>query len=196
MLEFAFALPLVLGLGLGGLETANLALAHLRVSQIAMTVADNAGRVQTSIDEADINEVFTGARIIGESIDFEDNGRIVLSSLQHNGLAGADEGQMINWQRCTGDLDPAQHPEAAPAYGVEDDGRVDDSLQGMGPTGQQIQSLPNTAVMFAEASYLYQPLVGGVLDPMIIRYESAYNVRERQEQNITNAGSIAVNSCA
>ena len=34
-----------------------LPIAHLRVSQIAMTVADNAGRYDPSIDESDINEL-------------------------------------------------------------------------------------------------------------------------------------------
>jgi len=48
--EFAFAAPIFLTLVLAGLELTNLALAHLRVSQMAMTVADNAGRVTSGID--------------------------------------------------------------------------------------------------------------------------------------------------
>ena len=64
-IEFAFAAPVLLLLILGGLELANYALSHLRVNQIAMTVADNAGRVTTGIDEANIYEVFAGAEVIG-----------------------------------------------------------------------------------------------------------------------------------
>ncbi|MCE3544244.1 pilus assembly protein, partial [Escherichia coli] len=45
LVEFAYALPLLLTLGVGGLETAHFMQASLRLSQIAMTVADNAGRV-------------------------------------------------------------------------------------------------------------------------------------------------------
>src|SRR5690606_21769517 len=66
--EFAIALPVLLVLLLGGLETSNLALTHLRVNQIAMTVADNAGRVRTGIDESHIYEVFAGADLVGSSI--------------------------------------------------------------------------------------------------------------------------------
>ena len=75
------------------------------MNQIATTVADNAGRVTTGIDEANIYEVFAGANAIGTSMDFEANGRVVLSSLQDNGRTGSNHGQMINWQRCWGDLD-------------------------------------------------------------------------------------------
>jgi hypothetical protein len=189
IIEFALTIPLVTALALGGIELANLALTHMRVSQIALTVADNAGRVTTRIDEADIDEVFAGAELVGEPIDFAENGRVVLSSLQHNDLEDEDEGQMINWQRCFGDLD------VDPAYGEQDDGKEDGSLQGMGPAGREIQSVPNTAVMFVEVSYQYAPVIGGVIEPRILRYESAFIVRGRTEHDITNARSGAVSNC-
>lgn len=193
LVEFAFSLPILLGLIFGGLETANYALAHLRVSQIAMTVADNAGRVDTTIDEANIYEVFTGAGLVGESLDFMANGRIVLSSLEPNGLSGSDEGQMINWQRCAG-----QMTSATPAYGLEGKGRTNSSLPlGMGGDGNRIAAADGTAVMFVEVTYTYQPLVAelGFLGTREIRYESAFNVRERVNQDITNTQGLTVNSC-
>jgi hypothetical protein len=189
MIEFGFALPIVVALGLGGLETANLALAHLRVSQIGMTAADNAARVRTTIDETDIEEVFEGARLVGEAIDFEANGRLVLSSLQHNGETGADEGQMINWQRCTG-----AQTAIDSAYGVQGDGRTDDSLESMG-ANPSIAAAPGTAIMFVEVTYNYQPLFPNFMAAPQIRYESAFSVRERVNQDITNTTSIAVNNC-
>jgi Flp pilus assembly protein TadG len=189
LIEFALALPVVLALGFTGVETANYALTHLKVSQISQTVSDNAARVTTRIDESDIHEVFTGAVQISPAMNFRQNGRIVLSSLQDNGQTGTRKGQMINWQRCTGSL------AVLPAYGTQNKGRNDATLQGMGPTGRQIQSLPNTAVMFVEVSYRYQPLIPGVMQPRTIRYESAFNVRERTEQNITNSKSLTVNAC-
>lgn len=190
--EFALALPVLLTLILGGLETANFALAHLRVSQIAMTVADNAGRVDTAIDEANIYEVFSGAELVGDAIDFEQNGRLVLSSLEDNGRTGSTSGQMINWQRCMGQL------SVAPAYGTEGTGRTNSSLRtGMGPTGNKITSQPGTAVMFVEVTYNYQPLVAErILGARQIRYESAFNVRERTNQNITNTQGLTVNRCS
>jgi len=189
LIEFAYSLPIVLALGFGGLEAANLALANVKTNQIAETVADNAGRVSPGVDESDINEVFAGALQVGQSINFQQNGRIVLSSLQDNGLASPKHGQMINWQRCTGSL-----TSVAPSYGTEGKGKTDASLQYMGPSTRQIQSLPGTAVMFVEVTYSYKPLIPG-MPTRTIRYESAFNVRERTNQNITNTTSLALNSC-
>jgi hypothetical protein len=177
---------------LGGLELANYALTHLKVNQIAMTVADNAGRVTTGIDEANLYEVFAGAGVIGESMDFEANGRIVLSSLQDNGRTGNRHGQTINWQRCWGDL------PVDPAYGEEGDGRDDASLeQGMGPPGNRIASIPGTAVMVAEVTYEYQPLVSSTILPVTatIRHESAFNVRGRRNNDISNTQGLALLEC-
>lgn len=189
LIEFAYALPVVLALGFGGLEAANLAIANVKVNQIAETVADNAGRVTAGIDESDINEVFAGADQIGTPINFKANGRIVLSSLQDNTLTNSLHGQMINWQRCHGSL-----TSVTPSYGTEGKGKTDGSLQYMGLSTRQIASLPNTAVMFVEVTYNYQPLIPG-MSARTIRYESAFNVRERTNQNITNTQTLAVNSC-
>ena len=190
--EFALAAPLLLLLILGGLELANYSLAQMRVNQIAMTVADNAGRVQTSIDEANIYEVFAGAAVIGNPMDFKTNGRVILSSLEHNRHKDTNEGQMVNWQRCWGDL------SVKSAYANQNDGRNDSSLvAGMGPTGKKIYSLEGSAVMFVEVIYDYEPLVDTsfmVLQKRM-RHESAFNVRERTNNNINNAQGLAVNSC-
>lgn len=191
-IEFAFVAPLLLLLVLGGLELANYAVAHLRVNQIAMTVADNAGRVSVGIDEANVQEVFAGARVIGEPIDFEDNGRIVLSSLQPNGYEDSNAGQMINWQRCFGSLDRES------AYGEQGDGRDDDSLaEGMGPEGNRITSAEGTAVMVVEVYYEYQPLIdtGYMRLTDTIVHESAFNVRGRQNNNISNSNMLVATVC-
>lgn len=190
--EFALIAPLVLFMILGGLEVVNYAVAQLRVNQIAMTVADNAGRVTTGIDEANVYEVFAGANVIGQSMDFKQHGRIVLSSLQDNGRGGGKHGQMINWQRCWGDLG------TAPAYGRQGLGRNDNSLEtGMGPTGNKIVSIPGTAVMFVEVSYDYQPLISGTIVPVsgTIRRESAFNVRGRQNNDISNTQGLSLLAC-
>lgn len=192
IIEFALGLPVFLTLALGGMELANLASAHLRVSQIAMAVADNAARVDPSIDEADIYEVFAGAMLTGESIDFQTNGRIILSSLQHNGLADADEGQLINWQRCMGDLTDGS------LYGIEGAGRIDASLpDGMGSAGKEIAAEKSTAVMFVEVIYNYQQLIPGKAFDRQIRYETAFNVRSRNIFDISNASTpvLTVQSC-
>ena len=51
MVEFAMVAPVMAVLTIGGLELANLAITHMRVSEIANTVSDNAGRVTSGMDE-------------------------------------------------------------------------------------------------------------------------------------------------
>lgn len=195
MIEFAFSLPVLLVLCMAGLETANLALAHMRLSQIATLVADNASRVRTSIDEADINEIMVGAELTSDKLDLQQHGRVILSSLEHNGQTAANEGQTIRWQRCWGN---GVFPSS---YGNPGDGATDASMRdGMGPgttAATKITSGTGTAVMFVEVAYTYQPLVTDALfGPKIIRYTSAFNVRERTDQAIKNAGHLAASATA
>lgn len=193
LLEFALSLPLILSMGLGGLELANYAIATERVSQIAMTAADNAARVRSSIDELDVNEVMAGAKFVGSKINFSKNGRIILSSMEEN---AGKTGQWIRWQRCAG------AKSVGSSYGVQDAGKNDATLQGMGPTGKKITALTGTAVMFVEVFYDYQPIV-----PMpslgygsrTMSFTAAFNVRERTDQVLKNAKSLSganISSCS
>lgn len=179
MLEMAFSIPFLLLVGFGGLEIANLTLAHTRVSQLGLNTADNAARIaagsnltQPEIREVDINEVFAGAERQVAGLGFENNGRIILSSLQRNN----DGGQTIKWQRCFGNL------EVASAYGVEGTGATGMDFPGMGPTGREVKAAAGTAIMFVEVTYEYQPLLFGAwLGPRTIRSTAAYNVREARD---------------
>jgi Flp pilus assembly protein TadG len=185
LVEFAYSLPFLLLLSMSGLEVAHLAIAHMKISQIAMLVADNASRVRASIDEADVNEIFTGAELSAAGLNFKANGKIFLSDLEPNGLTAPNEGQYIRWQRCYGT------GSFTSSYGTTNSGKTDASLQGMGPTGNKIKSMTGTAVMFVEVAYTYQPLVSNtIFGPRTIRYTSAFNVRERTDQTIKNAGSL------
>ena len=190
LVEFALALPVVMLVAVGGLECANVALAHLRISQIATTTADTSARVLTQMDETDVEEVFAGVDVMGNRIDFANHGRVILSSIEPNGRTGRQEGQMITWQRCHGSLN------VAPAYGREGAGRTDASLAaGLGPAGKKISAGNNTAVMLVEVTYEYQPLVYDVLNVGRIRYEAAFNVRERSQFGITNTQSRPRKTC-
>lgn len=188
LVEFAFTAPFLLTVGLGGMETANLAVSHMQISQIGMLVADNASRVRTSIDEADIREIFTGASLTGKSIEFSENTRVILSNLEHNGLSGSDEGQWIRWQRCYG-----ANTKYASSYGVEGDGRTNASLAtGMGPTGKKITATTITAVNFVEVIFDYKPLISDrFFGDIVIRYESAFVVRERDDHAMNNSSNIS-----
>jgi hypothetical protein len=195
MLEFALSLPVLTTLVLVGLETANLAMAHLRISNIAMLASDNASRVRDSIDEADVIELLTGAKMTGDSISFRQHGRIILSSIEPNtaGTNGASTGQWIRWQRCDG------AKVVTSVYGAEGTGQNGSAnpaiLQQMGVAGSQIAATSGTAIMVVEVVYDYQPLVSSsIFGARTIRYESAFNVRQRTNQAITNNSQLSVAS--
>lgn len=189
--EFALTLPLFLILIMGGLEVTNLALVHLRLNHMAEATADNASRVSSQMDENDIAEIFAGLQKEGSSIDFADKGDVVLSSVEDNKQTGNKKGQTIRWQRCYG------KKKTPPAYGKEGKGKSDNALKnGIGPPGHQVAAQAGTAVMFAEVTYNYQPMIfAGIFGSRTLRYESAFNVRERTELGITNVRGKPVKSC-
>ncbi len=190
VVEFALALPVVMAVAVGGLECANVALAHLRISQIATTTADTSARVMTRMDETDVEEAFAGVDVMGNRINFAANGRVVLSSLEPNGQSAGNAGQKITWQRCHGSLN------VAPAYGRQGNGATNASLAaGLGPVGRKILAGAGTNVMFVEVTYQYQPLVYDFLNVGQIRYEAAFNVRERTDYDITNTAGRTVKTC-
>ncbi|GAA4826744.1 hypothetical protein GCM10023232_26090 [Sphingosinicella ginsenosidimutans] len=187
MLEFAFALPVLLTLSLVGIEVSHFAMANLRVSNIAVMTADNAARVRDTIDETDVVELMTGAKMTGGEIDFGRHGRIILSSIEANtaGAGGASTGQWIRWQRCDG----AKH--ASSVWGTEGKGQNDATLPHVG-SPNTIDAAPGTAVMLVEVFYDYQPLIpNSILSGRTIHYESAFNVRQRTNQAIANASSLS-----
>lgn len=179
MIEMALVLPLLLFMGLAGLELVNLTLTQTRLSQLALTAADNASRIAVGnglslprVREVDVNEVFTGVGLQGSGLNFARHGRLILSSLELN-----DEGgQRIQWQRCFGDL------AVSSSYGVEGEGRTGTALKGMGPAGNQIAAIGGAAVMFVEVFYDYQPMIYGAwLGPRRLHTTAAYNIREGRD---------------
>ena len=213
-LEFAFALPVVLALGLLGLETANYAMANLRVSQIAMLTADNAARVRDSIDEGDIVELFTGAKMSGSNINFAQNGRIILTDLEQSSNGTK---QWVRWQRCDGALSYTPTPAAlrpqtsggsnitngTEIYGTDrqtastsPSSEAKASLTSVGSGSNVISAQAGTAVMVVEVAYNYQPIIpNSFLQGKQITYVSAFNVRQRTDQTLRNINRITPKSC-
>ncbi|ODU21487.1 MAG: hypothetical protein ABS87_06565 [Sphingomonas sp. SCN 67-18] len=180
LIEFAFTMPIVFTIGMYGVEVGNLALANMRISQIALTLADNASRVGESsalslkqLREADLNDILQGARLQSESYEVTKRGRITLSSLQRN----ADGGQWIMWQRCLG-VKPYDT-----SYGKEGDGAVGKPvITGMGPAGKQVTAPPDSAVIFVEIQYDYKPVIGQwLVGNKRIAYTAAFIVRDKRD---------------
>lgn len=179
--EFALSLPLLMTAGMWGLETANLAIVNMRVSQAALHIADNASRIgdtstlqDRKIYESDLNDVLLGANLqAGGAIDLFEHGRVIVSSLEV--VEGTEDQQYIHWQRCKG----VKAFESA--YGGEGHGLAG-NLTGMGPEGEEVTAEPGEAVIFVEVSYDYQPLIGDVFtNTGEITTTAAFNVRDDRD---------------
>ncbi len=193
MVEFAFAAPLVLGMGMLGTDTAYLVITHLQVSQIAMQVADNSSRIgeqdvltARKVFEFDVNETFVGAEKLGENIGIFNQGRVIVSSLQRN----AQGGQWIAWQRCRG----AKNYNSS--FGLQGVGATGTSFPGMGVSGRLITASAGTAVMFVEVAYDFRSVTPmNIFNNKQIVYTAAYNVRDNRDlTQLYPGGPVA--SCA
>lgn len=194
LIEFAYCLPVFTGLGLTGVEIANLAIANMKVSQIAMAVADNISRSKQAVPlglpqlrEHDINDAFIGANLQGENLDVFRNGRIIISSLQQN----ASGGQWIAWQRCKG------MRSVVSSYGAEGTGATGTAFPGMGTASRRVVAEPGTAVIFVEFTYTYKSLVAStILGPITLREETAFFVRDDRDLTRVYNPSPTVTSSA
>ena len=179
--EFALSLPLLLTAGLWGSEVAHKAIMQMRVSQIAVLVADNASRIgensllgETKLYEADIDDVLIGAEIQGGSaFGLYDRGRVILSSLEV--VPDTEDRQYIHWQRCMG----RRHHLST--FGVTGDG-LHGTFPGMGPPGEEIQAVQDEAVMFVEVVYEYEPLFSKMfVKSTTLSATAAFNVRQNRD---------------
>jgi hypothetical protein len=194
IIEFALTTPIIVTMGVYGIETTNYALTNLRVSQIALTLADNISRAGADsalslkkLSESDINEALYAAKLQGASLDLTTQGRIVLSSLERNSSGG----QWIHWQRCLG----LKHYNST--YGVEGDGATGTSFTGMGPA-PQVQAPVDAAVMFVEITYDYQPMIGAAfIGTRQLHYTAAFITRDQRDltQVYNNAPAATVSAC-
>lgn len=178
--EFALGLPLFLTVGLWGAELGNLAITNMRISQLAMHIADNGSRIgdvsmleNLKIYESDINDLLLGANVQSGSVDLFEHGRVVISSLEV--VPATADTQYIHWQRCKGKR------SFQSTYGPAGTG-TDGSLSGMGKPGEEVTASPGDAVIFVEIEYEYQPLVSARFVPnRVIRSTSAFNVRDDRD---------------
>ncbi len=192
LVEFAIGLPVFLAAIMGGLELANFCLMQQRVTQIASALAMTAARGSEQIDEADIHQLMTGVELSAGGTSIMANGRVILSSVRLNAAAN---GQWIEWQRCDGSRTTAS------AYGVQGKGKSDATLQTVGGS-PGIKAPAGVDIMVAEASYAYQPIIGGLFTSFTtgktLKAVAAHVVRDRTTFGIKNDGALsgtALNPC-
>lgn len=196
VLEFALVLPVFMTLGMYGAEIAWLNAAALEVSQVAVSMADNASRmgqtdnsgVTPTISDADVDSVLTGALEEGSSVALEENGRVILSSLEAHPVSGK---QRLHWQQCKG-----QSTKKSVHGKPDDTGLLSGLLDGLILGGKTIKAPSGSAVMVAEVWYEYKGLFGTLfVDNIVIHEEAA--VIARDDRSIGNglSGNGKKNSC-
>jgi hypothetical protein len=190
-IEFAYSLPFILMLGVLGIETANLAVTNMRVSQIALNLADNASRVgertalaTQQLREADINDVLQAVVLQGDDLALTRRGRVTLSSLE----ADNDGVQRLHWQRCigmnSGEGYDSTYGTAPITAGTQPGPSFAGTLMpdGMGPDTRKVRAPNNSGVMFVEVNYDYRPIIDLYGMPTRrIHYTASFIVRDNRD---------------
>lgn len=191
MTEFGLILPTLVLLGCCGLELANYIITKMRVSQVALQIADNAARMGDQVNgvkvvsEANLQEVYTGGKLQAGGLDLQANGRVIISSLEPMTNPNSTPPRYkIQWQRCYGDQ------TVASTYGVQ--GATD--LSGMGLENRQVTAQDYEATMFVEIYYVYRPLISNFYKPRtFIREIATMAIRDPRTLGVmpTNTGAAA-----
>lgn len=182
MIEFALALPVFMLAVMGGMELAWEAITRQRIQKIAASTADNAARVRGAIDETDVHEIMTAARLNGEALKMEERGRLIVSSFQRN---PDGDGDWIRWQRCIGEKSYSSR------YGAQGKGRNDSSIRGL-RNDPQMRPPPGVALMVAEITYDHEPLISdSYFGKRTFAYETAFIVRDRTDLGIGNVTDLS-----
>lgn len=190
-IEFGLMLPVFIPLALFGTELAYFASVRLHVSQVALSVADNASRlgqtenagVTPTITESDVDSVMFGAMKQGSKIGLQEHGRVILSSLERDDLTGR---QWFHWQRCRGDFNRAS------SYGPARFGLQGTVLAGVGRKQKTLRATAGSAVMVAEVYYEYQGLFGSLFGTVpTIHEEAMFMIRDDRDLGSRDGGGIS-----
>ncbi len=196
LVEFAASLPFILGLSLTGIELTNFATTKMRVSQVALHLADHVSRIGNgslltakTVREMDINDALTGAGLQAGDLDLYTHGRVIVSSVEGETYPTNPSGEYrIRWQRCRG----------TKVHGSTYGDAGDEDLTGVGPAGRQVTAPENGAVIFVEVAYDYQPLFWSHVVPNTQIVEiAAMTVRDTRDlSQIYNSEAVTVSTCA
>lgn len=196
--EFGLALPLMTAIAFTGAELTNFVTTKMRISQLALHIADNAARIGTGtvlankqITEAQLNDLLTGANLQGGRLDLYGKGRVILSSIEPVANPNPTNRYRIRWQRCRG---AKSWPSS---YGRSGDS----NLTGITVGGQTATAPDDGALMFVEIAYDYQPLIARLFIPQNqITAVAAMTVRDQRDygggtNGIYNNENVVPSTC-
>ncbi len=111
MLEFAFAMPVILGILMGGFEFARFALVKQKMERVTTFVGDLVARAE-ALDEGDSDDYFAAAGQLGVPFDLFADGNIIVTP-----VTGEDTGPEVLWQQVGAPGDSAVLP---PSFNVDE----------------------------------------------------------------------------
>ena len=164
--EFAFAIPVLVALLLGGIELGRFILLHQKLDRTAMTVSDLVARVQ-DINTAEIDTVFTAANLIMEPFTMGARGAVVISSVKED--SGAPK---VIWQRSgagTLSIKSAVGAQGGNAT-ISDNGLI----------------ASNQAIIIGETYFQYRPWFIDLIPSKTLRHVAVFRPRLSQEVVCTN----------
>ena len=180
-IEMAFSLPLIL---------------NLRVSQVALNLADNASRVGlmdslsiVQLRESDLNDILEATQLQGDSVDLTTYGRIIISSLENvQQTFDVAPVQRIHWQRCLGLKSGAGYDSSYGTTSITDgitavlSAAGTTMAAGMGDTGYKVNAPAGSGLIFVEINYDYQPLFGSMfMSSRKIHHVASLIVRDKRD---------------
>jgi hypothetical protein len=196
LIEFAFAVPVFMGLGMYGSETSMVAISNMKVSQAALNLADNASRlgqvdsgvITPTITESDIKTTFMGTKLQTSGLKLLQNGRVILTSLESMPNGTPDGQQFIHWRRCKG----MRNVGSAYNDDLDNNGVTDTTFTGMGKGASLVKAPIGSAVMFVEVEFVYQPIFGNLfVKDAILRQDAAFNIRDTRNLSAGLGNDVA-----
>lgn len=156
-LELAFAVPVLAGLLMSGVEVTRFVLINQKLERTAATMGDLISRMP-EITEGDITSFFGASDQVMTPYDVRRDGRVIISSIARDAA-----GPEIIWQRTYGLL------PAASRFGDTGDPAIL-------PVGFEVRN--NENVITAEVFYDFEPIMmSGVLDPSQLYSRAVFRPR-------------------
>jgi Flp pilus assembly protein TadG len=158
-IEFALLLPLLMIMYFGSIQITDAISADRQVTLVASTVAEITSQYAT-VSSTDVSNILAAASAVLTPFPVA-NARVTLSSV----LIDANGNATVDW--------------SATLNGTQRSGTVTSSI----PAALLV---PNTSVIWGEATYNYRPAIGWVITGTIAMYDQIF-LRPRQSNNVVHS---------
>jgi len=157
--EFALLLPLMLIMYFGSIQITDAISADRQVTMVASTVAEITSQY-TTVSSNDVSNILAAASAVLTPFPVA-NAKVTLSSV----LIDANGNATVDW--------------SATLNGAQRSGTVTSSIPAT-------LLVPNTSVIWGEATYNYKPAIGWVITGTISMYDQIF-LRPRQSSNVVHS---------